>query len=319
MMYEDNDTLNTAQQNKNQSQADKSKTNDAMIAKLLSSVVAGFAVGAGGTFAADYLVTAEEAQEEVPLTEDNVETTADQQTTEPTIEERIEALEEKERMRERQEQNYQKHETERQHQTQKLEDRPEKKIEEGNVLKNHDVKIESVEERTLEDGSTVRIYSGTMDGHQAAFMADSNGRVVAAIVDVNDNGSVDDNEIVDMRDSNVTSDYFASCQVQTPDNELNVIAVEHDVEMHGETVDLALVEVNELPVMLVDVSQNGEVDLAIADQNHNGNIDEGEVQDVSDAHITMPTADDITENMIANVDDNTDDYSNNADVTVYDV
>lgn len=339
MNYQDNDTLNAAQQNKNQSQADKSKNKDAMTAKLLASVAAGMVAGAGATYAAQHISADEEAQtdEELqnaePQTQESAETVA-QDPAKPTVEERIDALEEKERIREQQEQARQQHEAERQRQEQqrqrneesrqqkeeqKPEEKEEEKPEDNNVLKDHDVKIESVEERTLEDGTTVHIYSGTMDGHEAAFMADNNGRVVAAIVDVNDDGSVDENEVFDMRESHVSTQYLASCQVPAHDNEVNVIAVQHDVDMQGETVDLAVVEMNDQRVMLIDANQNGEVDLAIADANNNGSIDEGEIQDVTDAHISMPTEDDITGNMTASVDDGQTDYSNDADVTVYDV
>lgn len=324
MMYEDNDTLNKGQQNKNQSNADKTKNKDAMTAKLLASMAAGLAVGAGAAYAAQTLhigtnePATEEATTEEPQTTPEA-TAAAEQSAKPTVEERVERLEEKERIREQKEQAQQKQETET-HPQKPSKPEPDPKPEPEDVFRGREVKIESVKTRTLEDGTTVQIYSGTVDGHQARFLANSNGQVIAATVDENDNGNVDDNEVIDLRESNMTTQYLAQHQVApSNDHEVTVIAVEHDVEFGGETVDIAIVSMDDQPVMFIDRNQNGEVDVAIADQNHNGNIDEGEMQDVSGAHITMPTEDDITGNITANVDDNAEDYSNNADVTVYDV
>ncbi len=119
----------------------------------------------------------------------------------------------------------------------------------------------------------------------------------------------------------MTTQYLAQHQVAPPtDHEMVVVDVENDVELGGETVNVALVSIDDQPVMFVDSNQNGEVDITIADENRNGMLDEGEVRDVSDAHITMPTADDISDNTMAvYTDDGTEDYSNDADVTVYDV
>lgn len=336
MTYQDNDTLNKGQQNKNQSQADKDTKKmhmDAMTAKLLTSVAAGMAAGAGVTFAAERLTQNEDSQTE-EIQEENLheeENAVEEQPAEPTIEERIETLEEKERMREQQEAERQRHEAERQRQEQlrqkneenrqkqEHDENEEENHEDENVLKDHDVKIDSIEERTLEDGTRVRVYTGTIDGHQAAFMDDGNGKVVAAIIDANDNGEVDDNEVLDLSTTNVPSQYLVSCKVEVIDNEVNVIAVHHDVEFAGQTVDVAFVEINHEEVAFIDVDKDNEVDIAITDRNHNGCIDEGETQVVSSAHITMPTEDDITSNMVASLDDGTEDYSNNADVEVYDV
>lgn len=328
MMYQENDTLNKGQQN--QSNADNSKNKDAMTAKLLASVAAGLAIGAGATYAANHVRGEEEPETEVPQTEDKIET--EEQLAEPTVEERVAVLEENERIREEQERLRQEHEAERQRQEQQRQqnevkrqkvkndddiiDKPAK----SDFFKDHKVEITSVEERTLEDGTKVTLYHGTVDGHEAAFMADSKGKVVSAIIDADDNGLTNNDTIIDLRDQNVSANSMAQYVVHTPESKVEVIAVEHDVEIGGETVDVALVSMDNQSVMLVDRDQNGEVDVAIIDHNNNGHIDEGEAQDVSRAHITMPTEDDITGNVTARIDDgDTEDYSNNADVTVYDV
>lgn len=315
MIHQDNDTLNKGQKNKNQSQTDKSNNNDAMTAKLLASVAAGLAVGAGATYAAQYLnedsdVTAEESQ-------------APKETSAPAnhnVEEHVERHDQKEHTQ---------HKPEIGNNPQKPPTPgptppgpgPEPKPED--VFKGREVKIEKIEEHTLESGVTVQVYTGTVDGHRARFLAHSDGQVVAAAIDENDNGNVDENEVIDLSESNVTTQYLAQHVVDTPpapEHKITVVAVENDVEFRGETVDLAIVAMDDQPVMLVDRNQNGEVDLTIADYNHNGSIDEGEEQDVSDAHVTMPTVDDISGDAItASTDNGMEDYSNNADVTVYDV
>lgn len=333
MTYQDNDTLNAGQQNATAAQTNvkKSKNKDAMVAKILASAAAGMVAGVGATYAAGQIGAepeTEAAEAETPQAEG---TQAQHSIVESTLEERVAELEAKERIRQQQEQARQQREMEearqqqqaRQQENERHEEKHDEKEEvkeEGDFFKTHDVKIDSVEEATLNDGTEVRIYSGTVDGHEAAFMGSTDGRIVAAMIDENDNGEVDETETIDLRSYNMTDQQLALHQVSEPVHEVNVVAVEHDVEMGGEVVDVALVTVDDERVMLVDTNQNGEVDLTIADDNHNGSIDDGEIRDVSDAHLVMPTEDDITGSVTTCMDDEgMNDYSNDADVEVYEV
>lgn len=337
MITQDNDTLyaeknSNEKQNPSQPKADKSETKNAMIAKLIAASGAGLAAGAGAAYAAGHFAGSE-AVAEPDADEAQTQGAAEQQTAEPSIEERVSTLEEKERIREQQERVHQQQEQEHQQQEQGQKPEEEQKPEEndkpeGNdFFQEHEVKIEAVEPFTLDNGTTVNMYSGTVDGHQAVFMDDGNGRVDFAIVDENDNGSPDTGEIMDFADNNISTQELAQYQVSGPTPEVvsdttpevNVVAVEHDVDIEGHTVDVAAVTIDDQPVMLIDANQNGEVDLAIADLNQNNQIDEGEIQDVRSAHIAMPTADDVTASMAANVDDGTEDYSNNANIEVYEI
>lgn len=320
MITQDNDTLyaeknSNEKQNPSQPKADKSETKNAMIAKLIAASGAGLAAGAGAAYAAGHFAGSE-AVAEPAADEAQTQGAAEQQETEPTIEERVSTLEEKERIREQQEQ-------ERQQQEQEQKPEENDKPEGNDFFKEHEVKIETIEQRTLDDGTTVNVYSGTVDGHQAVFMDDGNGRVDFAIVDENDNGTPDTSEIIDLADNNISTQELTQFQVPAPapepTPEINVVAVEHNVDIEGHTVDVAAVTIGDQPVMLIDANQNGEVDLAVADMNQNNQIDEGEIQDVRSAHIAMPTEDDVTGSMVANVDDGTEDYSNNADVQVYEI
>lgn len=320
MITQDNDTLyaeknSNEKQNPSQPKADKSETKNAMIAKLIAASGAGLAAGAGAAYAAGHFAGSEAVAE--PATDEaQTQGAAEQQTTEPTIEERVSTLEEKERIREQQE---------RIHQQQEQEQKPEEndKPEGNDFFKEHEVKIETIEPLTLGNGTTINMYSGTVDGHQAVFMDDGNGHVNLAIVDENDNGDPDLNEIMNLADNNISTQELTQFQVPAPapepTPEINVVAVEHNVDIEGHTVDVAAVTIGDQPVMLIDANQNGEVDLAVADMNQNNQIDEGEIQDVRSAHIAMPTEDDVTGSMVANVDDGTEDYSNNADVQVYEI
>lgn len=320
MITQDNDTLraemnSNEQQNPSQPKADKSEIKKAMIAKLIAASGAGLAAGAGAAYAAGHFAGGEPTTDEA-----QTQGAAEQQTAEPSIEERVSTLEEKERIREQQE---------RVHQQQEQEQKPEEndKPEGNDFFKEHEVKIEAIEPHTLDDGTTINMYSGTVDGHQAVFMDDGNGHIDFAIVDENDNGTPDTSEIIDLADNNISTQELAHFQVSGPTPEavadttpkINVVAVEHNVDIEGHTVDVAAVTLDDQPVMLIDANQNGEVDLAVADLNQNNQLDEGEIQDVRSAHIAMPTEDDVTGSMVANVDDGTEDYSNNADVQVYEV
>ena len=59
------------------------------------------------------------------------------------------------------------------------------------------------------------------------------------------------------------------------------------------------------------------MNLIAADTNQNGRFDENEMADVSEAHIPMPTQDDVNGSMTAQTDDGMQDYSNDADTTIY--
>ena len=326
MTTNENDTLYKRQKNEEQHNANGEKKKllkNSVIAKVMGSATAGMAVGVGAAYAAEHLQ--KDAGNDPASPEEQA------QQNEPTVEERLAELEEKERIREQQEQERQRAEQERQQremqrqqqeqerqrrEEEDKEDKP-KTEEKNNFLENHDVKIEGVSEETLEDGTTVQIYHGTVDEHQANFLADGNGNVVAAAVDGNDNGNVDDNEVIDLRNEHITTQQLNTHQASAPEQEVTVVAVRNDVEVEGETVDMALVSVNGNAGVLIDTDQNGEVNLIAADTNQNGCFDENEMSDVSEAHIPMPTQDDVNGSMTAQTDDGMQDYSNDADTTIY--
>lgn len=320
MMTNDNDTLFTRKMNAIQQNANSEKkklVKDSVIAQVMASATAGMAVsatagmavGTGAAYAAEHLHKD---------AENNPVSPAEQaQQNEPTAEESLAELEEKERSREQQEQERQRREEEKEDKEDK-EDKPKIK-KEDNFLEDHDVKIEGATEETLEDGTTVQIYYGTVDAHPANIFADDNGNVVAAVIDGNDNGNVDENEIIDLRDEHINTQQLNTHQASAPEQEVTVVAVRNDVEVEGETMDMALVSVDGNTGVLIDTDQNGEVNLIAADVNQNGSMDEDEIADVSEAHIPMPSQDDVNGCTTAQMDDGMQDYSNNADTTIYEI
>ena len=202
----------------------------------------------------------------------------------------------------------------------------------GGFLDQHDVKITSIETKVLDDGTTMHMAHGTVDGHQAVFADNGSGKVSVALVDENGNGELEENEIVDLDTQDVTLvDLAARIQVadnsvvhtgsQTQNPEIQVVSVNHDVDINGETVDVAVLQVDEEPVLLVDMTQNGEVDLRIADDDGNGSVSDDEIHDVSAQHIPMPTDADVQSGgtMVADAGDGLPDYSNDADITMYEI
>lgn len=341
MISVENDTLNAKQQNSNSSKNENSKSHDSSIAKLIASVTLGMAAGAGATYAAEhYKEDAESPVESQNLSHEKIN---DSQPVGPAVEKqetastsvheanRLAKLEENERIREQHEkerqqhdqerqqheQERQQHEQERQQQEQKRQEQyPTEPKEKEDFFKAHDVKIVNIEETKLPNGQTAHIYSGTVDGHAAAFMDDGNGHIVGAVVDSNDNATFEDDKIIDMEEYNMTSQQLSEHIVkQEAPADIQVVSVANDVEYEGQTVNLAVVSINDELAMLVDTNQNGEANLLIADENHNGNIENGERHDVSQSHIAMPTRDDISG--VLAVNDDANDYNNDADTGLY--
>ena len=85
-------------------------------------------------------------------------------------------------------------------------------------------------------------------------------------------------------------------------------------------MDVAHVSVGDEHIALVDVTQNGEVDIMMGDSNHDGQIDDSELHNISDSHMPMPSADDVEGGyeQMAQSDTDLPDYSNDADITLYD-
>ena len=191
------------------------------------------------------------------------------------------------------------------------------------------------------DGTPMIEVTANANGHQAAFLADAEGNLVIGAVDVNDNGQIDENEVIDFSDSGATVDnLFALDNVSdTPANidveglnpvilidepvqdevdpaEVRVLGVASDVAIDGELVDVAFAEIDDVPVIIVDADQNGIADVLIADVNGDDEVGEDELLDISGEGIAMPTDPALDGNYAVS---DMDDYNNNADTGYFDV
>lgn len=72
------------------------------------------------------------------------------------------------------------------------------------------------------------------------------------------------------------------------DNEVRILGVETVQTPEGHSIDVVGVSIGDDPALLVDVNQDGYLDVLIHDDNKNGQIEENEIHDISDAnmHIT---------------------------------
>lgn len=95
------------------------------------------------------------------------------------------------------------------------------------------------------------------------------------------------------------------------DMDIHVISVEHDVNMNGQNVDVAVIEVDGHQGLLVDVDHDGIVEGAIVDFNDDGQVQEDEISpDLSESQIQMPQMSDGDMYMAMN--DDMPDYTNDA-------
>lgn len=318
------------QQNSNPSSNKKHFFKESLIAKILGSATIGIATGAGSAYAAEHIILSK-GDSTVQEADTNKEQ-AQAQPTNPTVEERLTALEEKEKVRTQQEE-YQHREAEQEqqkadrqhniakdqpHRQEESETEDHKPDKEESFFDKHEVKIEGTYEEPLEDGGTALVYTGTVDGHDAQFLIDSQGRVVAAAIDSNDNGAVDEEELIDLRSQQISSEQLLIYRVvENPDTEITVVEVHNNVETESGTMDIALLSVNGRRVVLVDADQNGEVDVIASDDDNNGHFEDNEFSEVSTSHIEMPTQDDINTPDLTHNEGGMQDYSNNADTTIY--
>lgn len=110
--------------------------------------------------------------------------------------------------------------------------------------------------------------------------------------------------------------------VDTQSNQggIKVLGVEAVVDEEGNPMTVAAIEIDNNQAVLVDVDNNGIMDVIMVDENHDGQISENEIYDASDAQISTA---DLQQHMAASqdpnmmyaYDDNMPDYMNDADVS----
>lgn len=218
---------------------------------------------------------------------------------------------------------------------------PKHEQEQNSFFRNHDVQIEKIETVTANDGTVAHTAVGTVDGHRAVFIDDGQGNVRVSIVDENNNGTIDENEVQELTNQNIRISDLAE-HMQTPaesqtvhpasdtgggstgsSDSVRVIAVHEGVETSGGQVDIATLLVDDTPVMMLDANRDGYADAVAIDENRNGNFEENEIHEVQDNELVMPTQADVEGRpmtaQIDGADDGLPDYSNDADITAYQV
>ncbi|MGM9691825.1 MAG: hypothetical protein ACI3X6_01315 [Alloprevotella sp.] len=218
---------------------------------------------------------------------------------------------------------------------------PKPEQEQNSFFRNHKVQIEKIETVTADDGTVAHTAVGTVDGHRAVFIDDGQGNVRVSIVDENNNGTADENEFQELTNQNIRISDLAE-HMQTPaepqnvhpasdtgggttgsNDSVRVIAVHEGVETSGGLVNVATLIVDDTPVMMVDANRDGYADTVAIDENHNGNFEENEIHEVQDNDLVMPTQAAVEGRpMTAQIDgaeDGLPDYSNDADITAYQV
>lgn len=104
-----------------------------------------------------------------------------------------------------------------------------------------------------------------------------------------------------------------------PESEIEVVSYETVTNEDGSQIDVAVVNAQGQAVMIADVDQNGLADIMASDLNYNGQLDNGEIVDVSDQNIAMQPLQDAANmngnNMVAQTGE--PDYINDANVDDY--
>lgn len=104
-----------------------------------------------------------------------------------------------------------------------------------------------------------------------------------------------------------------------PESEIEVVSYETVTNEDGSQMDVAIVNAQGQAVMIADVDQNGLADIMASDLNYNGQLDNGEIVDVSDQNIAMQPLQDAANmngnNMVAQTGE--PDYINDANVDDY--
>lgn len=204
-------------------------------------------------------------------------------------------------------------------------------LSEPSFLEKNDVKIEKIETVTDDDGALHHVASGTVNGHWAVFVDDGKGHVEVGAVDTNDNLNPEKEEMIDLTEEHITMGDMADHLEEAPAQEVNVtpvmndapevkvIAVDNNYHVDGQTISVAAISINDTPVVLLDVDQNGTVDGLIADVNGDRELTDDDVFVVKE-RIAMPTIDDVSpEYTTLSQEDELPDYSNDADITTYEI
>lgn len=179
-----------------------------------------------------------------------------------------------------------------------------------------------------EDGSVDTYIDAEVEGHSAVFVdVGSDETVDLAIVDLNDNAEIEDNEMLYVADSGMTVDdlYEMSSDSVNVNNDHDQEAVQvevYDVTQYeneeGAIVTLADAEVEGHAAIIADLDGDIMLDTMAVDFNDNLTIEDDEIMDIADMGMTVgDLTGDAQSDMYLASNDLGDDYVNDADTSAF--
>ena len=240
-MFDNNDTIRNKQKTGNNAKEEK-RNNDKTTAKAAAAAILGAALGVGGANAVQAATT------EVPEAQPEPQQTQPQPEAKPEPKPEPKPVEEE-------------HHEEDEHVEPVKVEQPEQHEPKPTPATDNDesIIIHSVETGQDEDGNQYMLAHATVNGNNAVLLADENGHIQTAAIDINGNGEVEEGEIGNVSEANLYIN-GNSVEVHQPEvqvsaagdgPEVRVISVENDVDLNGQTVDVAAVTINDQNVIFV--------------------------------------------------------------------
>lgn len=214
--------------------------------------------------------------------------------------------------------------------------------------------VDNADVQVLEVGQTGQggyYATAAVDGHAAVYVdADGDGQVDVLGIDVNNNGALEDNEVIDVSGRNISMyDLATSAQgaqtaagtsqtaagqagattvaehtdtdpTQIDPREIEVGHVEHNIDMDGHTVDAAAIDYRSHAGVAIDTDRDGQADIVAIDLNDNQRFEENEYFDANGAGISLDSPQEPAGSYdVADMTgtDELPDYTNDANVGEY--
>lgn len=152
---------------------------------------------------------------------------------------------------------------------------------------------------TLEDGSQIEVAMANVDGSDMYVAdVDMDGKIDFAASDVNGNGEIDADEIVDLTDYDYSVDQFVADankangvvgDTDFDDNNNLTDNVERNnmILEDGTEIEMASANIDGTDVVVADLDLDGNIDIAMADLNGNGEFDDDEIVDLTGQNYSM--------------------------------
>lgn len=139
---------------------------------------------------------------------------------------------------------------------------------------------------TYDDGTQADVAIVSVGGQEAILMDFNQDGIVDTIaMDLNGNGELELEEIIDVTNENIAM--VPMNEPQTPESSTNVVSYETHTMDDGSQMDMAVLNVEGQEVYVIDADRNGTADFIAADLNQNGELELEEITDISQENIAM--------------------------------